>query len=41
MALIKHFDRQTWTILPSPNPTNGQFRSNGLFAGVVPWPTSV
>jgi hypothetical protein len=41
MVLIEHFEGTTWTILPSPNPTKGDFLSNGLFVGVVNWPSSV
>ncbi|HEV2964229.1 MAG TPA: hypothetical protein VG649_20545 [Candidatus Angelobacter sp.] len=41
MALIEHFDGTRRTILPSPNPTKGKFLSNGLFAGVAAWPSSV
>ncbi len=36
MTLLLHYDGATWTIIPSPNPTNGVFLDDLLFAGVVP-----
>jgi hypothetical protein len=41
MVLIEHFEGTTWTILPSPNPTKGDFLSDGLFAGAVNSPSSL
>ncbi len=36
MTLLLHYDGAVWTIIPSPNPTNGVFLDDLLFAGVVP-----
>jgi hypothetical protein len=36
MTLLLHWDGTSWTIIPSPNPTNGVFLSDLLFAGVAP-----
>jgi hypothetical protein len=41
MTLLLHWDGVSWTIIPSPNPTNGVFLSDLLFAGVVPSPGNV
>ena len=41
MTLLLHWDGANWTIIPSPNPTNGVFPSDLLFAGVVPSPGNV
>jgi hypothetical protein len=41
MTLLLHWDGTSWTIAPSPNPTNGVFLSDLLFAGVVPSPGNV
>jgi hypothetical protein len=36
MTLLLHWDGTSWTIVPSPNPTKGNFLDDLLFAGVVP-----
>ena len=41
MTLLLHWDGTTWTIAPSPNPTNGVFLSDLLMAGVVPSPGNI
>jgi hypothetical protein len=41
MTLLLHWDGTSWTIVPSPNPTKGNFLNDLLFAGVVPSPGSV
>jgi len=41
MTLLLHWDGTNWTIVPSPNPTKGNFLNDLLFAGVVPSPGSV
>jgi hypothetical protein len=41
MTLLLHWDGTSWAIVPSPNPTNGVFLSDLLFAGVVPSPGNV
>jgi hypothetical protein len=41
MTLLLHWDGTSWTIAPSPNPTNGVFLSDLLFAGVTPSPGNV
>lgn len=41
MTLLLHWDGASWTIVPSPNPTNGVFLSDLLFAGVVPAPGNI
>ncbi len=41
MTLLLHWDGTSWTIAPCPNPTNGVFLSDLLFAGVVPSPGNV
>ncbi|HEY6769445.1 MAG TPA: hypothetical protein VI386_32285, partial [Candidatus Sulfotelmatobacter sp.] len=41
MTLLLHWDGTAWKIAPSPNPTNGVFLSDLLFAGVVPSPGNV
>ena len=41
MTLLLHWDGSTWQIIPSPNPTNGVFPSDLLFAGVVPSPGNI
>jgi hypothetical protein len=41
MTLLLHWDGVSWQIIPSPNPTNGVFPSDLLFAGVVPSPGNV
>jgi len=41
MTLLLHWDGTSWTIVPSPNPTKGNFLNDLLFAGVVASPGSV
>lgn len=41
MTLLLHWNGVSWAIIPSPNPTNGVFLSDLLFAGVVPAPGNV
>jgi hypothetical protein len=41
MTLLLHWDGTGWTIVPSPNPTKGNFLNDLLFAGVVPSPGNV
>ncbi|HEY6291927.1 MAG TPA: hypothetical protein VI455_10260 [Terriglobia bacterium] len=41
MTLLLHWDGDTWSIVPSPNPTRGGFLSDLLWAGVVPSPDNV
>lgn len=41
MTLLLHWDGTKWAIAPCPNPTNGVFLSDLLFAGVVPSPGNV
>jgi hypothetical protein len=41
MTLLLHWNGTIWAIVPSPNPTNGVFLSDLLFAGVVPSPGNV
>jgi hypothetical protein len=41
MTLLLHWDGNSWTIAPSPNPTKGTFLDDLLFAGVVPSPGNV
>jgi hypothetical protein len=36
MTLLMHWDGTKWSLVRSPNPTNGVFLSDLLFAGVVP-----
>jgi hypothetical protein len=36
LTLLLHWDGTSWTIAPSPEPTNGVFPSDLLFAGVTP-----
>ena len=35
ITLLEHWDGNSWTIQPSPNPTKGGFLSDILMAGVV------
>jgi len=41
LTLLLHWDGTSWTIIPSPEPTNGVFPSDLLFAGVTPSPGNV
>jgi hypothetical protein len=41
MTLLLHWDGTSWTIVPSPNPTKGNFLNDLLFAGVVASPGNV
>ena len=41
MTLLLHWNGEEWTIAPSPDPTNGVFLSDILFAGVTPSPGNV
>jgi hypothetical protein len=41
LTLLLHWDGTSWTIAPSPNPTDGVFLSDLLFAGVTPSPGNV
>jgi hypothetical protein len=41
MTLLLHWDGTSWTIVPSPNPTKGDFLDDLLFAGVVPSPGNI
>jgi hypothetical protein len=41
MTLLLHWDGTSWTIVPSPNPTKGNFLDDLLFAGVVPSPGNI
>jgi hypothetical protein len=41
LTLLMHWDGTSWKLAPSPNPTNGVFLSDLLFAGVVPSPGNV
>jgi hypothetical protein len=41
MTLLLHWDGTSWTIVPSPNPTKGNFLDDLLFAGVVPSPGDI
>jgi hypothetical protein len=41
MTLLLHWDGTSWSIAPSPNPTEGNFLDDLLFAGVVPSPGNV
>jgi len=34
-TLVLHWNGTSWAIVPSPNPTNGSFRSDILFGGTV------
>lgn len=40
-TLLLHWNGTKWTVSPSPNPTNGVFPSDLLFAGVVPSPGNI
>jgi hypothetical protein len=40
-TLVLHWNGTSWTIIPSPSPNKGNFRSDLLFAGVAPAPGSV
>jgi hypothetical protein len=41
MTLLLHWDGTSWTIVPSPNQTKGNFLDDLLFAGVVPSPGNI
>jgi hypothetical protein len=41
MTLLLHWDGTSWKIIPSPNPTKGNFLDDLLFAGVVASPGNV
>jgi hypothetical protein len=41
MTLLLHWNGTAWSIQPSPNPSNGIFLSDLLFAGVVPSPGNI
>ena len=41
MTLLMHWNGMEWTIWPSPNPSNGDFLSDLLWAGVVPSPGNI
>ena len=41
MTLLEHWNGTKWSLARSPNPTNGVFLSDLLFAGVVPEPGNV
>jgi hypothetical protein len=41
LTLLLHWEGTSWTIAPSPTPTNGVFPSDLLFAGVTPSPGNV
>jgi hypothetical protein len=41
MTLLLHWNGTDWSIQPSPNPSNGIFLSDLLFAGVVPSPGNI
>jgi hypothetical protein len=41
MTLLLHWDGTSWTIVPSPNPTTGNFLDDLLFTGVVPSPGNI
>jgi hypothetical protein len=41
MTLLMHWDGDSWSIQPSPDPGNGIFLSDLLFAGVVPSPGNI
>ncbi len=41
MTLLLHWNGTKWAIIPSPNPTKGDFLSDLLWAGVVPSPGNV
>ena len=40
-TLLLHWNGAQWSLSPSPNPTNGVFPSDLLFAGVVPSPGNI
>ncbi len=40
-TLLLHWDGKTWTTAPSPDPTEGGFLSDLLFAGVRPAPGNI
>jgi hypothetical protein len=40
-TLLLHWNGKSWTTVPSPDPTEGGFLSDLLFAGVVPSPGNV
>jgi hypothetical protein len=40
-TLVLHWNGTSWTIIPSPSPVKGTFRSDLLFAGVAPAPGNV
>ena len=41
MTLLLHWNGVNWTVAPSPDPTNGNFLSDILWAGVVPSPGNI
>src|SRR5208282_4320267 len=41
MTLLMHWNGTSWMIVPSPNPTQGGFLSDLLFAGVTPSPGNI
>jgi len=41
MTLLLHWNGTSWMIVPSPDPTQGGFLSDLLFAGVTPSPGNI
>jgi hypothetical protein len=40
-TLVLHWNGTSWSLIPSPSPVKGTFRSDLLFAGVTPAPGNV